>query len=65
MTYAGENPISTSDQKLLRSHLGHGITLMLQNARSALNPFMNMEDQIGRALSNRGVDKEQAKRNLF
>lgn len=49
-----------SRPRALRENLGHGICLLLQNGRGALNPFHTIGWQIDRVLKNRGV--RQARR---
>jgi oligopeptide/dipeptide ABC transporter ATP-binding protein len=46
---------TTTDARALRGNLNHGIALMFQNARGALNPFMRVGDQINRVLKLKGV----------
>jgi oligopeptide/dipeptide ABC transporter ATP-binding protein len=52
--YFGGRSCSAGEPRALRSHLGRGICLLLQNGRSALNPFMRVHAQIDRILSYRG-----------
>src|SRR5262249_2870631 len=39
----------------LRGNLAHGISLLFQNAKGALNPFLRIDRQIGRVLRLQGV----------
>jgi oligopeptide/dipeptide ABC transporter ATP-binding protein len=43
------------DGAALRARLGHGLCLLLQNGRGALNPFMTVAAQVGRVLKLRGL----------
>ena len=45
-----EASLPVTRPKLLREQLGHGIALLFQNARGALNPFMRVSSQIDRVL---------------
>lgn len=48
--------VPVTEARALRANLGHGIALLLQNARGALNPFMRVNAQIDRAAKIRGVE---------
>ncbi len=49
--------LPVTQPKKLRTHLGHGISLLFQNARGALNPFMSIRAQIDRVLGLRHKDR--------
>ena len=49
--------IPATDKARLRANLGHGICLLLQNGRGALNPFMRVSAQVERILRYRGVPR--------
>jgi len=49
VSFEGQRAAATDVQALQR-HLGHGVCLLFQNARGALNPFMRIRDQLDRAL---------------
>ena len=48
----------------LRERLGHGIALLFQNARGALNPFMRVRSQIDRVLRLRLVRRDTRKARM-
>ena len=48
----------------LRERLGHGIALLFQNARSALNPFMRVRSQIDRVLRLRHARRDTRKARM-
>ena len=50
------------DQARLRGNLAHGISLLFQNAKGALNPFLRIDQQIGRVLKLQNVTPAQRRR---
>lgn len=56
VSFKGCLPIASSETKILRANLGHGVALLLQDARGALNPFMRVHAQLGRVLKLQGVN---------
>jgi oligopeptide/dipeptide ABC transporter ATP-binding protein len=56
--------LSVTQPIRLRTHLGHGISLLFQNARGALNPFMSVRAQIDRVLRLRYKDRLIRKERL-
>lgn len=55
LSLGSSSPIPVTDTKSLRRNLGHGIALLLQNARGALNPFMRVNAQLDRVLKLHGI----------
>ncbi len=51
--------VEAADTKGLRARLGHGICLLLQNGRGALNPFLRVQDQVSRILGYQGVPRRE------
>ena len=51
----GSSPAPIAETKSLRANLGHGIVLLLQNARGALNPFLRVNAQIERVLKRHAI----------
>jgi oligopeptide/dipeptide ABC transporter ATP-binding protein len=45
------------NQSALRGNLAHGVSLLFQNAKGALSPFLRINNQIDRALALQGVVK--------
>jgi oligopeptide/dipeptide ABC transporter ATP-binding protein len=56
MTFNAQN------QSSLRGNLAHGVSLLFQNAKGALNPFLRINRQIGRVLALQDVSR--LKRNV-
>ena len=52
------------DQARLRGNLAHGISLLFQNAKGALNPFLRIDRQIGRALQLQKATPAQRRRKI-
>jgi oligopeptide/dipeptide ABC transporter ATP-binding protein len=50
--------VDAKRQKLLRDNLASGVSLLFQNAKGALNPFMRSHAQIERVLKMRDVPRE-------
>jgi ABC-type glutathione transport system ATPase component len=57
----GGQEISASDPAQLRRRLGHGIALLMQHTRSALNPFLRASAQIERVARYQGVPRNASK----
>jgi oligopeptide/dipeptide ABC transporter ATP-binding protein len=60
--------LPAGDGAALRSRLGHGMCLLLQNGRGALNPFLTVARQVDRVLRRRGLAsrlREVAARELM
>ena len=53
VTIAGRE-LPARDQARLRRNLAHGVSLLFQNAKGALNPFFTVRRQIARALASQG-----------
>jgi oligopeptide/dipeptide ABC transporter ATP-binding protein len=53
VTFAGRE-LPARDQAGLRRNLAHGVSLLFQNAKGALNPFFTVRRQIARALASQG-----------
>lgn len=49
VTFAG-NTLPASQQSSLRHNLAHGVSLLFQNAKGALNPFLRCANQVERLL---------------
>ncbi|GHA24958.1 oligopeptide transport ATP-binding protein AppD [Devosia pacifica] len=49
----GTRRFAASDQKSLRGNLSHGVSLLFQNAKGALNPFITVGKQVERVLRRR------------
>lgn len=67
VTFAGRT-IEAAQQARLRRNLAHGVSLLFQNAKGALNPFMRCAKQVERVLRlNRvsGSDRPRRIRELF
>jgi len=58
------SPADAGDQARLRGNLAHGISLLFQNAKGALNPFLRIDRQIGRALQLQNVTPAQRRRKI-
>lgn len=55
--------VEASRQKVLRGNLAAGVSLLFQNAKGALNPFLTVESQIHRVLNlQRDSKKERSRR---
>jgi oligopeptide/dipeptide ABC transporter ATP-binding protein len=54
VTFAGRSARAT-DRKALRANLAHGVSLIFQNAKGALNPFLRVDRQIRRVLRRLGA----------
>lgn len=50
VTFA-DRTVPASAQDVLRRNLAHGVALLLQSAKAALNPFLRIERQIARVLA--------------
>jgi oligopeptide/dipeptide ABC transporter ATP-binding protein len=61
VTFAGRS-FPAADRSSLRANLAHGVSLLFQNAKGALNPFLTVERQVGRALSARLAAGERRRR---
>jgi oligopeptide/dipeptide ABC transporter ATP-binding protein len=62
VTFAGEE-VDARQQRRLRHNLAHGVSLLFQNAKGALNPFMRTAKQVERVLRvNRVPPAEQPAR---
>jgi oligopeptide/dipeptide ABC transporter ATP-binding protein len=55
VSFNGSEQVLVTRSKDLRTNLGHGVSLLFQNAKGALNPFMRVKAQLNRVLSLRGV----------
>ena len=53
-----------ADQARLRGNLAHGISLLFQNAKGALNPFLRIDQQVGRALQLQKATMPQRRRKI-
>lgn len=51
----GGNTVAASDQATLRKNLSHGVSLLFQNAKGALSPFLTAGRQVERVLAQRKV----------
>ncbi|WP_168201349.1 ABC transporter ATP-binding protein [Qingshengfaniella alkalisoli] len=63
----GSTPLPARDQKGLRGSLSRGASLLFQNAKGALNPYMMVARQVERALgkAGRGRDRRAEVEELF
>ena len=61
VTFAGKC-LPAFDRSGLRENLAHGVSLLFQNAKGALNPFLTVQRQIARALSGRADSRDQKRR---
>ena len=52
------NAVRAIDQKRLRKNLARGVSLLFQNAKGALNPFMRTKNQIDRVLKMKGIPRD-------
>ncbi|WEK04616.1 MAG: ABC transporter ATP-binding protein [Candidatus Devosia phytovorans] len=54
----GDHALSGKDQKSLRGNLSRGVSLLFQNAKGALNPFMRVGAQVERVLRQKRRDRD-------
>ncbi len=54
----GDHVHSAKDQKSLRGNLSRGVSLLFQNAKGALNPFMRVGAQVERVLRQKRRDRD-------
>jgi oligopeptide/dipeptide ABC transporter ATP-binding protein len=67
VTFAGQ-PADATQQARLRHNLAHGVSLLFQNAKGALNPFLRTAKQVERVLKLNHVpsaERPQQVRDLF
>jgi oligopeptide/dipeptide ABC transporter ATP-binding protein len=63
VTFAGQT-IDAKDQARLRHNLAHGVSLLFQNAKGALNPFMRTARQVERVLKLKRVPHAERPRRV-
>jgi oligopeptide/dipeptide ABC transporter ATP-binding protein len=55
----GGETIAAERQRLLRRNLANGVSLLFQNAKGALNPFLRTAKQVERVLATRGFPAQK------
>jgi len=61
--FGGKRLVAT-DQRGLRGNLSHGVSLLFQNAKGALSPFLTTGRQVERVLAQRQVPREMLPREI-